>query len=138
VADDEYAAIERRLEVFIAGLGAAMATGAAIGWGWRAAGGVVAGAAVCWANFRWLKQGAAAVVRLGMAQAGAATPQVPRGVHAKFLGRLGLLLLAAYVILALLKFPAIPVLCGLAAVVPAIALELGYELIHGQHRWTEP
>jgi hypothetical protein len=138
VNDTEYDAIERRLEVFIIVLGAAMAVGAGIGWGIRAAGGAAAGAALCWINFRWLRQGAAALVRLGLAQAGIEAPHVPRSVHAKFFGRLVLLLFAAYAILAWLRLPAISVLCGLVAVVPAIVLELGYELIHGHHRWTAP
>jgi hypothetical protein len=138
VNDSEYVAIERRLEFFIIGLGAAMALGAWIGWGIRAAEGTAAGAALCWLNFRWLRQGAAALVRLGQAQAGVEVPRVPGSVHAKFFGRLILLLFAAYAILEWLRLPAISVLCGLVAVVPAIAIELGYELMHGHHRWTAP
>lgn len=136
--DSEYLAIERRLEIFIVALGAAMALGAWIGWGIRSAGGAAAGAALCWVNFRWLRQGAAALARLGQAQAGVEVPYVPRSVHAKFFGRLVLLLFAAYAILAWLRLPAVSVLCGLVAVVPAIAVEFVYELMHGHHRWTAP
>lgn len=132
----DYAAIERRLESFLLGAGAAMATGAAAGWGARAGIGAAAGAAVCWLNFRWLKQGATALIRLGAAQAGAELVRVPRLVHAKFMGRIVLLLLAAYVMLIWLHLPAVAVLCGLVAVVPALLLEAGYELIHGHHRWN--
>jgi ATP synthase I chain len=128
--------MERRIEIFIAGLGAAIALGAALGWGLRAAAGAAAGTALCWLNFRWLRHGAAAVVRLGMAQAGVEVVHVPKKVHAKLFGRLALLLLVAYAILVLLRLPVIAVLCGLVAVVPAIVLELGYELIHGHHRWN--
>jgi hypothetical protein len=32
--------------------------------------------------------------------------------------------------------PAVAFLCGVVAVAPAIVLELGYELIHGHHRWN--
>jgi len=42
----------------------------------------------------------------------------------------------AYAILAWLRLPVIAVLCGLVAVVPAILLELGYELMQGHHRWN--
>jgi hypothetical protein len=59
-------------------------------------------------------------------------------MHAKFFGRLLLLLIAVYVILAWLRLPAIAVICGLAAVVPAILLELGYEVMSGHHRWNGP
>lgn len=92
---------------------------------------------MCWINFRWLRHGATGLIRLGLAQAGAETVHVPRSMHAKFFGRLVLLLVTVYVILAWLQLPAAAVICGLAAVVPAILAELGYELISGHHRWNE-
>ncbi len=134
--DAEYAAIERRLEIFLIGAGVAASIGAGIGWGFRAAEGASIGTALCWLNFRWLRQGAAALIRLSQAQATRENPRVPPLVHVKFFGRLLLLLVVAYVILAWLRLPAIAFLCGLVAVVPAILLELGYELVHGQHRWN--
>ena len=91
--DSQYAAIERRIERFLIGLGAAMTLGAGIGWGIRAAEGAALGTALCWLNFRWLRQGAAALIRLSQAQAEAAKARVPTTVHAKFVGRLLLLLL---------------------------------------------
>jgi hypothetical protein len=136
VNDSDYAAIERRIEWFIAGLGGAITIGAAVGWGLRAAAGAAVGTALCWLNFRWLRQGAAGVIRLGLLQAGVEKVRIPKKVHAKHFGRLALLLLAAYVILVLFRLPAVAVLCGLVAVAPAIVLELGYELIHGHHRWN--
>jgi len=134
--ESDFAAIERRLEYFLVGAGAAMSLGAAVGWGLRAGIGAAAGTLVCWLNFRWLRQGAAALVRLGLAQAGVEQVHVPKTVHAKFLGRAMLLLVAAYAMLVWLHLPAIAVLCGLVAVVPAILLEVGYELAHGHHRWN--
>jgi hypothetical protein len=134
--ESESVAIERRIEGWIAGAGAAAVLGAGIGWGGRAAAGAAMGAALCWLNFRWLRQGAAGVIRLGLAQAGAEHVTVPRTTHAKFLGRFALLLVAAYAILVWLRLPAVAVLCGLAAVVPAIICELGYELMRGHHRWN--
>jgi ATP synthase I chain len=132
----EFVAIERRLEYFLIGAGAAMALGAGAGWGLRAGVGAAAGTLVCWLNFRWLKQGAAALIQLGLAQSGAEHARVPKTVHAKFLGRAMLLLAAAYAMLVWLHLPAIAVLCGLVAVVPAIILELGFELLQGHHRWN--
>jgi hypothetical protein len=132
--DAVYTAIERRLERFLIGVGAAATLGAGIGWGLRAAEGAAIGTVLCWLNFRWLRQGAAALIRLGEAQATHENPRVPPLVHVKFFGRLLLLLVVAYVILAWLRLPAIAFLCGLVAVVPAIVLELGYELVHGHHR----
>lgn len=136
VAESEYDSIERRIERFIAGFGFAASLGAGIGWGVRAAAGTVIGAALCWLNFRWLRQGAEGVIRLGMAQAGAESVRVPKKTHAKFLGRLALLLVVVYAILAWLRLPAVAVLCGLAVVLPAIVLELGYETVRGDHHWN--
>jgi hypothetical protein len=133
--DTEHAAIERRIERLIMALGAAMTLGSEIGWGLRAAEACAVGTAICWLNFRWLRQGAAALMRLGIAQAGAEQVHVPRSVHARFFGRLVLLLVVAYVILAWLRLPVIAFLCGAVAVVPAIVVELFYELAHGHHRW---
>jgi hypothetical protein len=134
-SDAESNAIERRLERLIVILGVAMTVGAKIGWGNRAAAGAAIGTALCWLNFRWLRQGATALTQLGLAQAGAEKVHVPRSVHAKFFGRLVLLLVAAYVILVWSRLPVIAFLCGAVAVIPAIVVELFYEVAHGHHRW---
>jgi len=128
--------IERRIEWLILACGGAIAVGAAIGWGPRAAEGAIIGTVLCWLNFRWLRQGAAGVIRLGLAQAGAADVRVPRSLHAKFFGRLVLLVLVVYAILVWLHLPVVAVLCGLTAVFPAIVIELGYEMVLGHHRWN--
>jgi hypothetical protein len=132
----DYAAIERRMEVFVLAAGAGIAVVSAAGWGWRAGLAAAMGLLLCWLNLRWLRAGAAMVVQLGAAQAETGKVRVPSGVKYKLLGRLGLLLAATYAILVWLRMPAVAFLCGLTAVVPAIVLELGYELIHGHHRWT--
>lgn len=130
-------AVEQRIERFVLAWGAALVVVSGVGWGRRAATGAAMGAILCWVNFRWLRQGAGGVIRLGLAQAGAENEvRVPRTTHAKFLGRLLLLLVAAYAILVWLQLPAVAVLCGLTSVVPAILLELGYELMRGEHRWN--
>ena len=126
------AAVVRRIEALIAIIGIAAAIGAAIGWGRRAASGTAVGAALCWLNFRWLRQGADGVIRVGLAQAGRENVRVPRTTHLKFAVRLGLLLVAAYAILVWLRLPAIAVVCGLTAVVPAILFGAGYEALRGR------
>jgi hypothetical protein len=133
-----YAAIERRIVLFLSALGAAITVGAGIGWGLRAAEAAAIGTAVCWLNFRWLCHGATALMRLSQAQAMHDNPRVPPLTQVKFFGRLLLLLVAAYAILAWLRLPAIAFLCGLVAVVPAILVELGYELARGEHHWNAP
>jgi len=134
VDESQYVVIERRIERFLLSVGGATVIGAGIGWGVRAAEAAAIGTALCWLNFRWLRQGAAALIRVGQAQADAEKAHVPPLVHMKFIGRLVLLLLVAYVILAWLRLPAIAFLCGLVAVIPAIVFELAYELIRGKHR----
>ena len=135
MADDrESAAVETRIERFLLACGALFALAAAFGWGLRAGEAAAIGASLCWLNFRWLRQGAAGVIRLGLAQAGASVVRVPRRVHAKFFGRLVLLVLVAYAILVWLHLPAIALLGGLTAVLPAILIELGYEMILGRRR----
>ncbi|HEY6466295.1 MAG TPA: ATP synthase subunit I [Candidatus Acidoferrales bacterium] len=124
-------AMVRRIEALIPLIGAVGASVAAIGWGRRAAAGMAVGAALCWLNFRWLRQGADGVIKLGLAQAGAEHARVPRSTHVKFLGRLGLLLLAVYAILVWLKLPVVAVACGLTAVFPAILFGAGYEALRG-------
>ena len=127
----DYGALERRIEAFIPIVGAVAALVAAVVWGGRAGAGTAIGTALCWLNFRWLRQGADGVIKLGLAQAGAAHVRVPRSTHAKFLGRLGLLLIAVYAILVWLKLPVVAVVCGLTAVVPAILLGAGYQALRG-------
>src|ERR1700722_12803028 len=101
MADDApYAAIERRLEKFLVGVGVAATIGADIGWGLRADAGGIVGTALCWLNFRWLCQGAAALIRLGQAKSTIEKPSAPPPVHVKFFGLLLLRLVVAYVILA--------------------------------------
>jgi hypothetical protein len=132
--ETEHLAIERRIERFIILVGVTVTVGAGIGWGFRAAGSAAIGAILCAVNFQWLRHGATALMRIAMTQTGAEQVHVPRSVQVKFLGRLVLLLAVAYVILTLLRLPAVPFLCGAVAVVPAILIELIYELAHGQHR----
>jgi hypothetical protein len=136
--DFESVAVEQRIERFILALGAILALLGAIGWGRRAAEGVAIGAALSWLNFRWLRQGAAGVIQLGLAQAGVEDVKIPKRVHAKFLGRLVLLVVAAYAILVWLHLPALAVVSGLTAVFPAVLAELGFEVMRGHHRWNAP
>ena len=90
-----------------------MTVGAAFGWRKRAAEGAAHRVRrLCWLNFRWLRQGAEGAIKLGLAQAGATNVHVPRKTHAKFIGRLGLLLLVVYAILVWLRLPVVAVVCA--------------------------
>ncbi len=120
----------RRIEYLTLGLGAGATLVVAVGWGWRAAAGLALGAALSWVNYRWLKQGVAAIARLSTAQADAPQVRIPKRVYVKFFGRFALLLIAVYVILSGSLLPGATVLAGLFAVVAAVLVELIYQLIH--------
>jgi hypothetical protein len=126
MAEDEsfYAAAERRIEYFTLAIGAVAAVAAIVHWNVKAGTGVAAGAALSWINYRWMKQGIAALARLSTAQAGAEKPRVPATVYLKFLGRYALLIVAAYAILRGFSLPATSFIAGLFAVVAAVLVEM--------------
>lgn len=133
MTEDEgfYRAAERRIEAFTLGLGVVAALVAAWRWSrWHAAG-ILAGTALGWINFRWLKQGLDVLARLSEAQAEAAKVRVPRSVYVKFAGRYALIIAVVYVIFARSLMPAESVLAGLFALVAAVVLEILYQLVRG-------
>jgi hypothetical protein len=134
--DSIYVAAEHRIEWMTLAFGLAGAVFVLLRWGWRPAAGVALGAALAWLNFRWLKQGVTALVKVSTAQANSEHARVPRGVYAKFFGRFALLLVVVYVILSRSWLPAAAVLGGLFAVVAAVMIELMWELVRGR-RETE-
>jgi hypothetical protein len=131
--DSVYRGAEKRIEWFTALVGAIAAIATAVRWGWGAGIGLALGAALSWLNFRWLKQGVGALVKVSTAQTGSDKPRVPRSVYLKFFGRFGLLLLVVYVILSRSILPAAAVLAGLFALVAAVLLEMVTELTRGTH-----
>jgi ATP synthase I chain len=134
--DSFYRAAERRIEWLTLGLGFAAAGYAYVRWDWHASAGVALGALLAWINFRWLKQGVAALVEVSAAQAGSEHARVPLGVYLKFFGRFALLLGVVYVILSRSILPAAAVLAGLFALVGAVLLEVIFQLLRGK-RGTE-
>jgi len=131
-ADSFYAAAEQRIERLTLALGLAGTVFAFIRWGWRSGVGLALGAGLTWINFRWLKQGIGALVKISTAQANQERARVPRGIYAKFFGRFALLLLVVYVILSRSLLPASAVVVGLFAVVGAVMIELVWKLVTGR------
>jgi ATP synthase I chain len=134
--DSIYLDAEHRIEWMTLAFGLAGATFVLLRWGWRPGTGVALGAALAWLNFRWLKQGVTALVKLSTAQAGSEHARVPVSVYAKFFGRFALLLVVVYVILSHSLLPVAAVFGGLFAVVAAVMIELMWELVRGR-RGTE-
>jgi hypothetical protein len=135
-SDSTYVAAEHRIEWMTLAFGLGGAATVLVRWGWRAGVGVAIGAALAWLNFRWLKQGVAALVKISTAQANSDQARVPLSVYAKFFGRFALLLVVVYVILSRSWLPVAAVLGGLFAVVAAVMAELMWELVRG-NRGTE-
>ena len=134
--DSIYLDAEHRIEWMTLAFGLAGASFVLLRWGWRPGTGVALGAALAWLNFRWLKQGVTALVRLSTAQAGSEHARVPVSVYVKFFGRFALLLVVVYVILSHSLLPVAAVFGGLFAVVAAVMIELMWELVRGR-RGTE-
>ena len=135
-SDSIYVAAEHRIEWMTLAFGLGGATLVLAGWGWRAGAGVALGASLAWLNFRWLKQGVTALIKISTAQANSRHARVPLSVYAKFFGRFALLLVVVYVILSRSLLPAAAVLGGLFAVVAAVMTEVAWELVRGK-RGTE-
>jgi hypothetical protein len=130
--DSFYARAERRIEWMTAVVGLVAALFAVFRWGWRPGAGVAIGAGLMWLNFRWLKQGVAALVTVSTAQQGMPRARVPWGIFAKFFGRFALLLVVVYVILSRSLLPAGAVVAGLFALVAAVMIELLFEILRGK------
>jgi len=128
-----YVAAEHRIEWMTLAFGLAGALFVLIRWGWRPGVGVALGATLAWLNFRWLKQGVTALVKISTTQANSEHARVPMTVYAKLFGRFALLLVAVYVILSRSWLPVAAVIGGLFAVVAAVMIELMWELLRGKH-----
>ncbi|MCL6482109.1 MAG: ATP synthase subunit I [Firmicutes bacterium] len=118
-AEPGYRAAERQIELGTLLVGAVGAIVAVLVWSWPAAGGVLVGAVLAWLNFRWLKQGVAALERVSVAQADAETVRIPKRTYVKFFGRYVLLLGILYVIFSRSLLPVAAVFVGLMALVAA-------------------
>ncbi len=134
--DSAYAAAEHRIEWLTLAFGLVSAAFVGIRWGWRAGAGVALGGVLAWLNFRGLKQGVGALVKVSTAQADSEHARVPVSIYAKFFGRFALLLVVVYVILSRSLLPAVAVFGGLFAVAAAVMIEVMWELVRGS-RGTE-
>jgi len=128
-SDSIYVAAEHRIEWLTLAFGLAGAAFVLVRWGLRPGAGVALGAALAWLNFRWLKQGVTALVKLSTAQANSEHARVPVSVYAKFFGRFALLLAVVYVIVSRSWLPVAAVVGGLFAVAAAVMIELMWELV---------
>src|SRR6266851_2168459 len=114
-----YVAAEHRIEWMTLAFGLAGALFVLIRWGWRPGAGVALGAALAWLNFRWLKQGVTALVKISTAQADSEHARVPLSIYAKFFGPFVFLLWWVFFFLSRPLLLVAAVLGGLSGVVAA-------------------
>lgn len=126
IADEEsfYAAAERRIEYLTLAIGAAGAICAAIFWRMSGGAGIVIGAFLSWVNFRWMRHGIDVLTRLSVAQENAVKPRVAKMTYVKLIGRYGLMIALAYVILRGFGSMAEGLLFGLFAAIAAVVVEV--------------
>ena len=126
-----YRAAERRVEFSTLGLGILASLIFFFARGWRDAAGILAGAALGWVNYRWLKQAMNWMARLAAEQADAPAVRIPKSTYVKFFGRYALIIAVLYGIFSNSLLPAAAVIGGLFAPVGAVLLEALYQLITG-------
>jgi len=123
----------QNLERLISGLTLAigLAAGVAIGFihDWEWAAGIAIGAVLAWLNFRWLKQGVAALAAAATAQSNRKTVQVPFGSYFMAMFRYALIAIAVYVIFKYLKVPILSMIAGLFALGAAALVACLYEIL---------
>jgi hypothetical protein len=121
----------RRIEFWAVGIGVAGAVFAAWKGGWMAGVSLATGAALSLVNYRWLKDGVAAISQMAAVQSEKQQVRIPRIIYIKFFGRFVLLLAAVYVILTRSLLIAEWLLTGLFVVVAAVLAEMIYLLSRG-------
>ncbi len=91
--------------------------------------GLAVGTVLAWLNFRWLKRGLDALVRVSEAQQGLEKPQVPLATYFTAIFRYGLLALAVYVIFKYLRVPLGSMVIGLCALAAATIAASVWEIL---------
>jgi hypothetical protein len=91
--------------------------------------GLAIGTVLAWLNFRWLRQGLDALVRVATAQEGAAKPRIPFGTWFRLMFRYALIAFCVYVIFEYLKVPLASMVVGLCALGAATMAASVYEIL---------
>ena len=110
-----YALTERRIAHLTLMLGGIASVGAYFLFSIRVGAGVLIGAFLAWANFRWLKSALDIVTRAATAQAEPSKARVPIGSLFGLIGRYFLIAVSVYVIFVFFAIPILSMLVGLCA-----------------------
>ncbi len=124
-----FARTERRIAWLTLVLGGAAATVVAIVRQWAWGEGLAIGTVLAWLNFRWLKRGLDALVKVATAQEGAAKARIPFGSWFRLMFRYGLIAICVYVIFEYLKVPLASMVVGLCALGAATIVASVYEIL---------
>jgi small-conductance mechanosensitive channel len=109
------------------GFAAAIVVGFFLNWVWAV--GVAIGSGLAWLNFRWLKQGVAALAAAAVAQSNRQAVHVPLGSYFMAMFRYTLIAIAVYVIFEYLKVPILSMIAGLFALGVAALVVCLYEIL---------
>ena len=110
-----YAQTERRIARLTLVLGAIGAAGGYFLFSTRVGVGVLIGALLAWANFKWLKNALDAITRASTAQAQSAKVRLPIWSIFGLIGRYLLIGASVYVIFTFFRIPVLSMLVGLCA-----------------------
>jgi len=124
-----YLTSERRISWLTLLLGALAALPVGYYHGWRWGSGILIGAGLAWLNFRWLKQGVAALAAAATAQSNREAVRVPLGSYFMAMFRYALIAIAVYVIFKYLKVPILSMIAGLFALGAAALVACLYEIL---------
>lgn len=128
-ADPEpYHVAERRIARLTMVLGAVASVGACLLFSVRVGTGVLIGAFLAWLNFRWLKNGLDALVRVSTSQADSPKPHLPVSSLIGLFGRYSLIAASVCAIFIFFRIPVLSMLVGLCALGAATMVGSLYEV----------
>ena len=123
-----YHLAEQRIAQLTLVLGAVASAGACLLFSIRVGTGVLIGAFLAWLNFRWLKNGLDAVVRVSTAQADSAKAHLPVSSLIGLFGRYSLIAASVCAIFIFFRIPVLSMLVGLCALGAATTVASLYEI----------
>ena len=120
---------ERRIAQYTLAIGCVGSVAASFLYSIRTGAGLLIGAVLAWANFRWLERVMGAVARASTAQADSPEARVPIGAYFGLFARYALIAAVVYVIFSLFKIPVLSMVVGLCALGAAAMLATLVEVL---------
>jgi hypothetical protein len=124
-----YHLAEQRIAQLTLVLGALASIGGFMLFSIRVGAGVLIGALLAWFNFRWLKNGLDAIVRVSTAQSDSTRARLPIGSLIGLFGRYSLIAAFVCAIFIFFEIPVLSMLVGLCALGAATMVASLYEIL---------